>query len=76
MSAGAIGGMNVLEGALRKSANRDERMGDVDFPRDGMVLSLLSPESWGVVNAVAEGGRAMEKFCEDFLCGIFLAIED
>lgn len=40
MSVGTIGGMNVLEGARRNSPSLDKRMGDVDLPRDGTVLSL------------------------------------
>ena len=68
--------MNVLEGALRNPVNLDERMGDVDLPRDGMILSRV-PESWGVVWTMAvEAGRAMAKFWEDFLFGIFKVIDD
>ena len=42
MSVGTIGRMNVLEGGRRNSPSLEKRMGDVDLPRDGTVLSLLS----------------------------------
>lgn len=75
MSVGTIGGMNVLEGARRNSPSLDKRMGEVDLPRDGTVLSLLS-EAGGRVRAMAEARSAMEKFCDDFLCGILRTIND
>jgi len=75
MSVGTIGGMNVLEGALRNSPSLDERIGDDDLPRDGTVFSLLS-EGWGGVRAIAEARSAMEKFCDDFLCGILRTIDE
>lgn len=61
MSFGATGGMNVVEGALRSSPYRNARIGDVDLPRDGIVLFVLL-EIRGVVRAKGEAGRATEKF--------------
>lgn len=55
MSMGRASGMNVLEGALRSfSVEGPGRIGEVDLPREGMVL----PYSAGIV--ISDGMSGVE----------------
>ena len=76
MSVGTIGGTNVLDGARRTPRTWCERTGDVDRPRDGIVLACCCWELEGVVNPIAEAGRAIKAFCEDLRLGTFNLLND
>lgn len=54
--------MNVLEGARRACLR--ERMGDVDLPRDRIVV-LCWRVLEGVVRSLSEDGCTINAFCED-----------
>ena len=71
MSVGSTGGTNVLEGARRSPTCPCERIGDVDRPRDGTVVDCCCWEPEGVVNPLAEAGRAVKALCEDLRLGTF-----
>ena len=73
MSDSIPDGIKVLEGALRNPLDFSWRIGEVDLPREGMVL-LAVGGSDGAPERTNLFGFDCKTFCDDLLLGIMVVV--
>lgn len=66
-------GTKVLEGALRNALDSGRRIGDIDLPREGIVLPAVGGSDRAPENTTLFG-MDWRKFCDELLSGMFVVV--